>query len=176
VCAAAARSPDKYVELNKELDLLHTLFDHIAMLPMRGVGISRAMARLLKSTAGVHVDAPTTLSEHDMIAIKLPKIIAAFKAAGQEYKPGDFVFCARCLATEHDPDGNINYLASSDAAGDGWVLETQVGGPPRCVAACPPSLACARAPPSLYRPRAGGSRTAGGARGLRALQALGGGH
>jgi hypothetical protein len=171
VCAAVARSPDKYVELNKQLDLLDKLFDHPAMLPMRGVGISRAMlAKLLMSTASVHVDAQTTLTQHDMMAIKLPKIIAAFKEAGQECKPGDLVFCARCLATAHDPDGNINYFASSDAAGDGWVLETQVGWPVL------PHSHTQVTPPSLYRPRAGGRRTAGGARGLRALQALGGGH
>jgi hypothetical protein len=44
VCSRGCHSPTKYTELNEDLNLWEELFQHEAMLPMRGVGLSRALA------------------------------------------------------------------------------------------------------------------------------------
>ena len=56
-----------------------------------------------------------------MLLDKLPELL-------ENIDLSQLVFCARCLSTERDPEGNINYFASLNAADSGFVIETQVMG------------------------------------------------
>ena len=133
LCLPSLCSRRKYSELNAELDLLDRFFDHTACLPMRGTAISRLLAAAQASTGSQagpkHVDSETTRTLLTLLEVQLPKVIKLFKQEGTKLDPAHLLFNARLLATERDPDGNINYLASHDAAGSGFVIETQV---PRC--------------------------------------------